>query len=44
MSRPEIESGPPTVGFEHSSKELLEHGVNSYSEHLHELVTVYLVL
>jgi hypothetical protein len=33
-----------TVGCEHSSKELLEHGVNSYSEHLHEPETVYLVL
>jgi hypothetical protein len=33
MSRPEIEPGP--LASEHSSKELFEQRVNSYSEHLH---------
>ncbi len=32
------------VGGEHSSKELFEQLVNSYSEHLHELATVYYFL
>ncbi len=35
MFRPEIEPGPPRRGGEHSSKELFEPCINSYSEHLH---------
>jgi hypothetical protein len=39
MSHPGIKPGASRVGVEQSSKELFEHCINTYSEHLYEPAT-----